>query len=62
MRQRSTSPTKWALAFATARVLAEKNEFFEVPLCVGILKRETEVYHDILFATLPGWHHGVDHA
>jgi len=27
MRQRSTQPMKWALAFATARVLAEKIEF-----------------------------------
>ena len=24
---------KWALAFATARVLAEKIEFLEVPIC-----------------------------
>jgi len=27
MLQRSTQPMKWALAFATARVLAEKIEF-----------------------------------
>jgi len=32
MRQRSTPPMKWALAFATARVLAEKIEFLEVAI------------------------------